>query len=398
MGKVELFEEAYYGKLPEFIELEELLGKIQAKARKEGIKLCNPNNYPENKKMQDLFSKIFGFKKMIFYWLPSAALNAYTVTIYSMMLFGESKDFIEKRNDRGFYDNSNESVCTVYIYDGMLSERTDLTPRELLAIILHEIGHNFDYSKYHIIDFISDCLNNAGMLPFSYFKDASVSDLNDVKNSYYDETKKKCDAIYNSASKRRKNDKAYEKALNKYYNRGGFRLFCNFLTKSIATGIRLTTCLPLQQMMKINGHKSELFSDSFATAYGYGSDIVSGLAKMSKCPVDLKRTGKGITIMRDLSNCMDEIYYGISEEHGSLQERAKESILKLENDLRTGDYPPELKPELEREINKLKARYYELLTMDPEERNALTIRWRNLNEKLFGGIPNFTKHFKTDKV
>ena len=109
------FMEAYYGKLPEFEEIEKCFGIIQEKARKEGYN-SNPNKYPETKRIQNLFSKVFGLKKTIFYWVPSNVVNAYTVTVYSFMLFGESKDYIEKRKDKGFYDTSGRSVFTVYSY------------------------------------------------------------------------------------------------------------------------------------------------------------------------------------------------------------------------------------------------------------------------------------------
>ena len=87
----QVYMEAYYGKLPEFEEIEKCFGIIQEKARKEGYN-SNPNKYPETKRIQNLFSKVFGLKKTIFYWVPSNVVNAYTVTVYSFMLFGESKD------------------------------------------------------------------------------------------------------------------------------------------------------------------------------------------------------------------------------------------------------------------------------------------------------------------
>ena len=121
-----LYMEAYYGKLPEFEQIEACFGSIIKKARAEKYK-SKPNTYPETKKIQKLFAKVFGLKKMIFYWVPSDINNAYTVTLYSMMLFGESEDYIEKRTDRGFYDTSGKSVFTVYAYTGILSKQTNLT-------------------------------------------------------------------------------------------------------------------------------------------------------------------------------------------------------------------------------------------------------------------------------
>ena len=61
-----LMQEAYYGKLPEFNEMEKLFDSIIARVKKEKEK-SNPNKYPEMKKISKLFCKIFGFKKEAFF-------------------------------------------------------------------------------------------------------------------------------------------------------------------------------------------------------------------------------------------------------------------------------------------------------------------------------------------
>ena len=159
--KPEPIFESYYGKLPEFEMIENLFEGIISKGRKEKNK-ANPNKYSENKEVCKILKKVFGFKDAFLYWIPSNSVNAYTVTVHSLMIFGESKDFIEKRSDKGFYDNSHRSVLTVYLYTGILDEKVDLTPAELLSIVLHEIGHNFDYSPYHTITFFIDSILTMG--------------------------------------------------------------------------------------------------------------------------------------------------------------------------------------------------------------------------------------------
>ena len=48
-----LYMEAYYGKLPEFEQIEACFASIIKKARTEKYK-SNPNTYPETKKIQKL--------------------------------------------------------------------------------------------------------------------------------------------------------------------------------------------------------------------------------------------------------------------------------------------------------------------------------------------------------
>ena len=60
-------QEAYYGKLPEFEELEKQFDKLIRHAKKDGIRKCNPNQYPEQKKTCQIFSTLLGFKHSYIY-------------------------------------------------------------------------------------------------------------------------------------------------------------------------------------------------------------------------------------------------------------------------------------------------------------------------------------------
>ena len=389
------YMEAYYGKLPEFEEIEKCFGEMQKKARKEGYN-SNPNKYPETKKIEKLFAKVFGLKKAIFYWIPSNVVNAYTVTMYSFMLFGESKDFIEKRKDRGFYDTSGRSVFTVYAYTGLLQKEMDLTPSELTAILLHEFGHNFDYSKYHMISFITDILVNPSLLIVVH-ANRTIEDHNDVKTDYLNEVKKEYDPLYKDKKLRKKKDDDYAKALDKALNKGIFGQTISFLLKVISLPGVAIAGLPIQ-LLTLDGKKGELFADSFATSYGYGTDLISGLEKFNtNTSVPLKHS-KGLDIVRDLNNCMNEIFNGITEIHGANQERCKATIKKLEADIKSGDYPPELREELYQELDKVKERYNQMMTISPDDKNKIQKVWRKICNLIFRGAPNIAKFFKANRV
>ena len=60
---VDLFSEAYYGKIPEFIVLEKLFDKVIEKVNAEGLRKANPNKYKEMRQIEDIFKSVFGFKK-----------------------------------------------------------------------------------------------------------------------------------------------------------------------------------------------------------------------------------------------------------------------------------------------------------------------------------------------
>ena len=395
MGNNELFMEAYYGKLPEFEEIEMLFDSIIKRARADGYD-SNPNKYVETKKIEKIFAKVFGLKKMVLYWIPSNVKNAYTVTIQSILLFGESKDYIEKRTDRGFYDTSGRSVFTVYAYTGLLQKDINLSAHELTAILLHEFGHNFDYSKYHMISFLVDCLVNPGYAN-SIENNKSIEDHNKIKDEYLKKTKKYWNKIYASKPERKRKDREYKRAMEKALRTGMFQKTIRFIASTLTLPFILIISLPVQ-LLSLDGKKGELFADSFATSYGYGSDLITGLEKLGDVSKIKVEHSKGLDIMRDLNNCMDEIFIGLLEIHGTTQERCKETIKKLEADIRSSDFPPELEEELHDELNKVKARYMELLAVSENGDDKILKAWRKICNVIFGGAPNIAKLFKPNRV
>jgi hypothetical protein len=388
----QVFMEAYYGKLPEFVKIESCFNEIIKKARIEKYK-SNPNKYPENKEIQKLFCKIFGFKKMILYWIPSDTLNAFTVTVSSYMLFGESKDFIEKRSDRGFYDTSGKSVLTVYAYTGLLNESTNMDGNEVLAILLHEIGHNFDYSRFHMIEFLTDAILTLGISTVDPMTHKTIGDLNDVKLDYMDEVKKEYDDLYKKPKERKKKAEEYNKALDKYLNKGLFR---KSVIYTLTTLLAVPFSIPMQ-FFDLGYHKGEQFADSFATSYGYGNELISGLGKLRNSPVPLKE-GKVINVFRDLYTLSEEIFLGMYECHGTNQERCKETIKKIKADIKSGDYPPELHDDLVAQLEKMEAQYHEMLYATEDEKYKITKFWRKICNVIFGGAPNIAKFFKANRV
>ena len=174
-----LMQEAYYGKLPEFEQMEKLFDVVIAKAKKEGQK-CNPNKYPEMKKIEKLFCKLFGFKKSIIYWEPYNMANAYTYSINTFLIFANKKEKMIEKQKNGFYDTTHSIVLTVYLSVGLILTE-NMTPRELIGVILHEIGHNFDLSGYHLINYYLNCILTLGIYASETHDYKNMKTMNDAK-------------------------------------------------------------------------------------------------------------------------------------------------------------------------------------------------------------------------
>ena len=95
---------------------------------------------------------------------------------------------------------------------------------------------------------------------------------------------------------------------------------------------------------------------------------------------------------------LDEMFIGMYEIHGTNQERCRETIKKLEADIKAGDYPPELKEDLYNELAKVRERYNYMLSLEGSNNNKILSFWRKLCNTIFGGAPNIAKIFKPNRV
>lgn len=390
----EIIQESYYGKLPEFDELENLFDRINAKAKKVGYTKSNPNKMPEHKKIEKIFTKLFGFKKTLIYWEPYSAANAYTLSLNTYMVFTDKKKSIVKRDGKGFYDSSHSIVLTVYISVGLLT--TGLTSRELIAVILHEIGHNFDYSVWHKLEGIIYSIMSLGLTALDIYQNKDRT--NDIKEDFYLTTKQKDDKVYKNQKTRDRIDRQIEDAERTSYKIG--RVLDGILFIPLAPVYLI--CAPLSmimQMENIAGKKGELFADSFATAYGYGPELITALNRFENIKPENKPKGKISKFFFDLGKIHEEILQAFSGEvHGSNMERCQECIEKLKYDLRKNDFPPEMKEVLVEEINSLTRLYKQFYKFDKNEQEKVTKCCRRILAVLFHGKPNITKFFKRHKV
>lgn len=387
-----LVEESYYGKLPEFVEMEKLFDTIIAKSKKEGLTKCNPNNYKEHKRICSLFCKLFGFKKALIYWEPYSEGNAFTYSLNAFIVFSDKSKMI-KKTEKGFYDSSHSIILTVYITTGLIE--LGLSSRELIAVILHEIGHNFDYSTYHKFDaFISSILTlGSTAVTINKYKD----NLNDIKLEIDKKIKKQDNDIYNKQKTRDKLSKNWYKNItsrikyNAVYN--AIMMPINTIVDVIYVGL-----CPLYTINNLAGKKGELFADSFATAYGYGSELITSLKTLGDLNKFYDPKSHVMKFFMDLSKLQSEIVISLIDVHGTDMERCQECIEKLKYDLKHNEFQPELKKELAEEINKMTMAYKAFSKFDKNEKYKITKLARKICAVLFRGKPNIIKFFKRNKV
>lgn len=249
-----------------------------------------------------------------------------------------------------------------------------MTTAEYLGMILHEIGHNFDASVYSIIHYVFNYLNylttygwmlkSRGRTEYAKHR---LKELEEINKKY---NQRHSNEIHRYAIN-------FEKALSVF----------NFLI-TVPLVIMLS---PLAHLFFANTRKGEEFADSFATAYGYGTEMISGLQKITENDLLSKQKGYKMKhfdkFLTDLALATRYVIYFSEGSHGSNDARLTTSINMLKKDLKSHNYPPELKEELNEEIIKLE-RVYNLLmsptVYDNNEKLYISNAVRKLIRIIFG--------------
>ncbi len=385
----DVMQESYFGKRPEFEKAESIIESIR-KIIRSGKSTGTISLTQENKSLENIFKKVFGFKEVHILWIDSIVPNAYTIVSSFVYKGSNESKFIVKDLNKGYYDSNHSDILFVALYTGLLGE-ADLSSEEFMGVILHEIGHNFDYSPYNVIRGITQRF----ITP-------------DLKKQYYKQMEKGADF----KAHHKFTDDIYKEYLDLHEK----IVIKNKVIRTIAshvfkTGVLVT--LPVlfivgsiawcfwnmrKTIKSLNDKKMENFADSFAVAYGYGSGCMAGLEKLMAYPKNLKNSSMFTKVLVDIYNCESEFCDLLTEVHGSNQERISLAILKLERDLKQGDFPPSMKADLEKELQRLKDLQKQILTYNKDEWNYVTVTYRRIMQFLFKGTNIFHKLFPRNQA
>ena len=142
---------------------------------------------------------------------------------------------------------NNDIICQIG-FDVMANDMYDMTPREAVACILHEIGHFFTYIEYNY-----RCVHNTTIAMDTFLTNIRVKNKS-VKESLF--------LAYESVT----NDKSLRQQDP------------NTITLAVILLDNLHNRDLINQ--KHAGTDSEALADNFATKFGIGADLVSGLDKI----------------------------------------------------------------------------------------------------------------------
>lgn len=373
---IEPIDEAYFGKTPDVQKLQDTVDTIRKKYMDKYHD--DPKTILKDKLFDqfiDDMKKTFGFKELYFGFDTANVFNCYTIPIREST-YGDLSDKYEVTKN-GIKYKKDVQVETLIVCTKRLFFSKDLTSGEVMATIMHEVGHNFTDAvvpitlpldtlkqslKTFIVNFLS-CTKRAieNLVP------ATISSLKAISTML-----------------------STDNDLVEYINKN------NQSTRQYLAGIITNT--------NKRRYIDEKFADQFATMYGYGPELSSVLKKIEYSRNNRKDSS--------LSNLIDAIY-GLVDlstdvmfryDYPMLAARLKSSVVILERELEKDEtMPPELKKELEEQISDINMLAMQYSNIDNNSNYSIAKKkyfefmYKNLeNGDLFSKL--VAKSYNLDKV
>ena len=293
----------------------------------------------------------FGYKTFEFEVKFNSHENAYCYSLANQIRKKKDKysDYVTASKD-GF-KFKNKFSCKLIITEGLLTNES-YSDREIMAILLHEVGHSFyEALDGNAIDMIE--IRETVYLVNSILQEilSFISTIGFITSTI--ELANGAKSISNIV-KHQAEGLTIAKIIKNFINMGIDILKITLL----ASGSYIPTVLmniiskanPIALMNTIFGYKDEKSADSFATMYGYGADLSSALHKleMSK-DKDQLITSKALSMM--LFPC--NIITIALDEHPDCITRAKNQLDYLEKEYADID-DKETKAEIRGQIDSIK--------------------------------------------
>ena len=346
-------------------------------------------------KFNRMVEKLFGFSSFALNISPDQTINAYT---WGATVFKSKEELKRMINSlkasatTGFYHDSSSGLVTGICTLNMgLINNDNFTDEEVIACILHEIGHNFFQA---VTD--KDCVYS---LTFKIIK--ILSEVNKKINNNIINTK---DINYNIIKQDIDNIvKSFDLMgqLNNLFSKVKNRLFTipHAISNTAKNVMKYVSSKFFRESMEDNmrrtrySYTNEKFADSFAVMYGYGIELHSFLQKISAYymkELNIKESRNSVIIAYKVFDYMlkDAILYmmNLMDEHPKNLARIKVSIEYVKRELAKEGLDPKVKLELMNQVNEMQKLIDDYINFPKDEDNIAVRRayYRELYKK-FGG-------------
>ena len=378
--KSNLLNEAYIGKTPLLIEVEK---KIHDYRSKKDLSIYNCSS--TSKEILDinrLIEKQFGMEIFALKILPTEAIDAYNLPVSCRfdMEKENMRDYVEGNIKTGYRFRKNNGLCCIVCLSYGLMADKRYTDGQILACILHEIGHNFGdclydelrvYNKAIIKEYKASLIQDIFMkviisicalplLPFELY--GIISDLN-VK-------KQNTNKYLLNKEKRNKKRKPGSGRVNAFL--AGFKgtitdkLDLHSVIKArssqdyidaITNSRKSISDEQKEEIRKSPSRKGEVIADKFASIYGYGiefSELLMNFDNISGSR-EYKAARKANPKTKKLNDEFEKALFDMNDFdcHPAGIQRMNTLLKTLKAECEKEDIDPKVKEELLYQINQI---------------------------------------------
>ena len=379
-SNTQILRESFFGGSKELKQAEKLIEQLIVVAEKNRSNAkFKLSECETNKKLEKTLAKQFGVQSVNIHWMMSPIATLYTRP-YITSFSGISEYYNRKNYKNTKVFKNSEKQIYISSNDGFLLD-VGLTPEEILATLLHEIGHNFDTTALRII---------TGMPVFWY--SIIISNYGAAIDKIRDEILRKFDKI----------SKPFMQMMLLITKEMSFLSPIERIVKLMKNGFTAPTMIQSEKYRNtvlaifgtsFAGYGGERFSDSFAASYGYGVPLNSALAKIDKFYSEGTFYG---TVVNNIPvvNCIYSFAYifnnicrSIMAVHPDNGIRMKSTINKLKRDLNDPSVDKQLKKVIIKDLETLEQMYDDYLNVKdiPEYKTCVLVAYRKMCDKVFGG-------------
>lgn len=402
--------EAFYGKDKRFLKCEEALEMIRSDIRSGGGYARRIDDSEGNELLQKTLCDIFGFRKMLIHWDISVTMANSNWTLPTCAVVMEGKAILGKLPfDKVPYDKNHSMTC---VMDCSQSLFKIMSNAQILAVILHETGHNFEVNPYKAIQFVIQTItlvsNNiklrrmfdTGLIPPEYLNQAIDASTKNIVKSVGSELLfttnpgKPIYMFFSTLWDRIMQATTGLAKISQFFGKiaMGINRWCMVYLAPLTT---LTVPIaaivaPFGQAATVATRKGEQFADSFAAAYGYGTELSEALDLLSKYyvapgPDYYKKANPFKKFLYNLGVANVEILQMLANDHGSAMSRTASMLDELRKSLDDTDLTMEQKKELNKEIEKLEEAYVSYGRLKDGENGNIAVATRSFIMKYFDG-------------
>ena len=374
LEKAEVFTEAYFGKTKNVLAIEKAMGELYEAMNAEPYK--THAGTPLARNLEKAIKDAFGFKKVVLNITTTMYDLPLVFTMVDIERFSQASDIIISRK-HGYFDSMGRHSVIIQISSTFASQY-GLTAEEYTAMLLHEIGHSMDHTPYIALRTLLTIIAN----PFAILLS------NRVTGGIFAAVVQWISNIITSTPVLAKINEWLTKAENIIA-----RTAIPVLSVAALTTVPAVWAIGIIKLLRsAPGRKAEEFADSFAVSYGYGKELASALSKVDNRYTPNPRYNNALlNFMNDAGTAAGQILMIMSgDEHGTTTSRIRSMIDKAKRDLNRGNFNPEVKDMLIKDIENLEREYDIIRGIYSVEgsNTPITDILRGFLDKVFRGYPH----------